>query len=263
MNGTRFGHIRQEGPGISGFESEAFLTRLQGVVRAMEASSPVGSITVADGFVDRVMAAIAAEPMPRGTFLAGSTGLLHDVLAPVIAVAEAWRVSMTRGRPLLIRAQAFALVLAVAFAVGSAGALAAIGAGQWLAAERHDGPAVVPTPTPPTNEGILPPTVTPTPTPEPVATDAPTPPPPASATGVPGTIGGPAAATHAPVPAPHVRPTPAPRERNDGSERDDASGETDGPDAPDDHSSGGSPTSPDGPAPDSAPSDPTESDAGG
>ena len=244
---------------MSGSENEAFLMRLQGAVREMESRSFVGSIVVSDGFADRVMVAIAAEPIPRGTFLAGATGVLHDVLAPFAAIVEAWRVSMTRGRPPIIRAQAFALVLAVAFAVGSAGALAAIGAGRWLAAERHDDPAVIPGPTPPTTEGILP--LAPTPTPEPVATDGPTPAPAASATGQPGTTSGAAPATHAP--APRVRPAPAPTERPHGSEHDDTSRETDKPDAPDDSSGDDSSTSPDAPAPDSAPSDPTESDAGG
>jgi hypothetical protein len=261
MTAARFGGIRREGPGMSGSESEAFLMRLQGAVREMESRSLVGSIVVSDGFADRVMAAIAVEPMPRGTFLAGASGLLHDVLAPIAAIAEAWRVSMTRGRPLLIRAQAFALVLAVAFAVGSAGALAAIGAGRWLAAERQDDPAVIPGPTPPTTQGILPATVSPSPPPESVATDAPTPSPAASASGQPGTTTGAAPAPRAT--APNVRPAPPPRERPDRSERDDSSRETDQPDVPDDHSGDGSATSPDGSAPDPAPADPTESDAGG
>ena len=56
------------------------------------------------GFEDRVMTAIAAEPPPRA--LAGR-GLL-------VAVLDAWRLAWTGGRPLAVRAQAFALLLVVA-----------------------------------------------------------------------------------------------------------------------------------------------------
>jgi hypothetical protein len=262
VNAVRFDGGPRDGPGMGGSENEAFLMRLQVVVREMEARSLVGSLVVSDGFADRVMAAIATEPLPRGTFLAGATGVLRGALAPFAAIFEAWRVSMTRGRPLLVRLQAFALILAVAFALGSAGALAAIGAGRWLAAERHDGPAVIPGPTPPTTEGVLPPAASPTPTPssEPLATDAPTPSAAASATGRPGTTTGAAPAPRAPVP--HVRPAPAPIERADGSE-DESSGESDKHDAPDLHSGDGSSTSPDGPGSDPDSSDSAGSDAGG
>ena len=261
MSAVRFDGGRRDGPGMGGSEHEAFLMRLQVVVREMEARSLVGSLVVSDGFADRVMAAIATEPLPRGTFLAGATGVLRGALAPFAAIYEAWRVSMTRGRPLLVRVQAFGLVLAMAFALGSAGALAAIGTGRWLAAERDDGPAVIPGPTPPTTEGVLPPAASPTPTPtsEPLATDAPTPAAAASATGRPGTTGA-APATHAPLP--HVRPAPAPTERADGSE-DESSGESDKRNAPDQHSGDGSSTSPDGPGSDPESSDSAGSDAGG
>ncbi len=262
MSAVRLGGGRGEGPGMVGSVNEAFLTRLRGVVREMDSMTAVGSIALSDGFADRIMAAIATEPMPHASFLAGASSAVRDLLAPFAAISEAWLVSMTRGRPLLVRAQAFALVLAVAFAVGSASALAAIGAGRWLAAEQRDNPAVIPAPTPPTSEGILPPTASPTPTPtfEPVVPDAPTPSAPSSDTGKPGTTTGSAPSTAAP--APHARRTPTPTERPDDSTRDNGARETDQPDAPDDHSGGGSPTSPDSPGSDPGTSDLNGSDGG-
>ncbi len=123
-----------------GDDSEGFLAQLQDAVRTFESMTPAPSFAT-DGFTDRVMVAIAREPLPRRS---APLRWLTAVLAPFVAIRDAWDVSMTKGRPLGVRLQAFALVLVVAFAVGSAGALAAYGAGRWLGGDRRDGAVAAP-----------------------------------------------------------------------------------------------------------------------
>ena len=111
-----------------------------------------------DGFEDRVMAAIAVEPMPRP--MRG--------LGFLATVREAWAVAFGAGRPLAMRAQALALLLMVAVAVGSVGSVAVVGASRLL------GPAVGPptTPSPAPSPSPLP---SPVPTPSPSPSMSPTP----------------------------------------------------------------------------------------
>lgn len=97
-----------------------------GVARELETFASTDTVAPTSGFEDRVMAAIAAEAPPRpvatGGFLAGL----------VVAFRDAWRIAWSGDRPMAVRAQAFALVLLVVVAFGSAGTLAAVGVSRLL-----------------------------------------------------------------------------------------------------------------------------------
>ena len=56
---------------------------------------------------------------------------------------DAWAIAFGPGRPVLLRAQAFAMLLALALAVGSVGAAAVVGAARLLS--REPTPPTVPT----------------------------------------------------------------------------------------------------------------------
>ena len=81
------------------------------------------------------MAAIAAEPMPRPA----GRGLLATA-------RDAWAIAFGPGRPVVLRAQAFAMLLALALAVGSVGAVAVVGAARLLS--QGPTPPTLPSPTP-------------------------------------------------------------------------------------------------------------------
>jgi hypothetical protein len=94
-------------------------------------------------FADRVMAAIATEPPPRG-ITAGSAGA--GVLA---ALRNAWRTATTGGRPLAVRAQALAFLLIIAIGVTSLGTVAAVGVAGFLTPDGPPPPTDGPVPTEP------------------------------------------------------------------------------------------------------------------
>jgi hypothetical protein len=125
------------------------------------------------GFEDRVMAAIAAEPPPRA--LVGR-GIL-------VAVRDAWHLAWTGGRPLAVRAQAFALLLIVAIGVGSLGTVAAVGVGQMLRPSVTPPPTILPSPSPSVATPSPTPSVAPSPSPTPTPSITPSPAPTPSATG--------------------------------------------------------------------------------
>lgn len=141
---------------------------LLATARDLEAYAATGLGAPTVGFEDRVMAAIADEPMPRrsgGGFIA--------------AVRDAWAIAFGPGRPVALRAQAFAMLLALAVAVGSVGSVAVVGAARLLGDQRPV-PPTVPSPSPS-------PTPSPTlvsPSPSPSISPSPTPPPSASASPV-------------------------------------------------------------------------------
>src|SRR5690242_11476529 len=74
------------------------------------------------GFEDRVMAAIAQEPAPR---------LLS--LGPIATLRQAWQLAWSGGRPLAVRAQALALLLVAAVAIGGVGSAGVVAASRLLA----------------------------------------------------------------------------------------------------------------------------------
>lgn len=130
-------------------------------------------------FEDRVMAAIAHEPPPRPIAVGGGlAGLLF-------ALRDAWRIAWSGGRPLAVRAQAFALVLVAALAVGSVGSLATVGVARLLTADTTPAPTIAPAPSPSPSLAPSPslnpspspspsPSVSPSPSPTPTSTASPT-----------------------------------------------------------------------------------------
>jgi uncharacterized membrane protein YgcG len=137
--------------------------------RDLELYAGTGLAAPTVGFEDRVMAAIAVEPMPRPT----------RGLGFLAAVREAWAVAFGTGRPIAMRAQALALLLLLAVAVGSVGSVAVVGASRLLgpaappSTTPSPAPSLVPSPSPaPTSS---PPSVSPTPSatasPRPTATE--------------------------------------------------------------------------------------------
>ena len=130
---------------------------LLATARDLESYASSGYVAPTVGFEDRVMAAIAAEPMPRPA----GRGLLATA-------RDAWAIAFGPGRPVVLRAQAFAMLLALALAVGSVGAVAVVGAARLLS--QGPTPPTLPSPTPTPG-----PSMTPSPTPSPSIDVSPTP----------------------------------------------------------------------------------------
>lgn len=87
-----------------------------------------GAIRPSEGFTDRVLAAIALEPLPAPMAVAGTAAREGRVGAMLAALRDTWHVAWSGGRPMAARAQAMAFVLLLVVAVGSVSGLATIGA---------------------------------------------------------------------------------------------------------------------------------------
>lgn len=111
-----------DGAPIDDAEAAAML----GVARELETFASADTVAPTSGFEDRVMAAIATEAPPRPV---ATGGVLAGLL---VAFRDAWRITWSGDRPLVVRAQALALVLLVFVAFGSAGTLAAVGVSRLL-----------------------------------------------------------------------------------------------------------------------------------
>jgi uncharacterized membrane protein YgcG len=129
---------------------------LLATARHLEAYAATGMTAPTVGFEDRVMAAIATEPMPR----AAGRGFLATL-------RDAWAIALGPDRPVMMRAQALAMLLALALAVGSVGSVAVVGAMRLL------GPDGTPPPTLPSPSPSIPPS--PSVSPSPLPTETPTP----------------------------------------------------------------------------------------
>ena len=136
---------------------DAESAELLATARDLEAYAATGLTSPSVGFEDRVMAAIADEPMPR----AAGRGFLATV-------RDAWTIAFAPGRSIALRAQALAMLLALAIAVGSVGTVAVVGAARLLGQPAT--PPTVPSPSP-----LPSPSVTPSPTPSPSTSPSPTP----------------------------------------------------------------------------------------
>ncbi|HSL77329.1 MAG TPA: hypothetical protein VK867_10300 [Candidatus Limnocylindrales bacterium] len=134
---------------------------LLATARDLESYAATGMAAPTIGFEDRVMAAIADEPMPRRA----GRGFLATV-------RDAWAIAFGPGRPVALRAQAFAMLLALAVAVGSVGSVAVVGAARLLG-DQGPVPPTVPSPSPsptPSPSIVSPsrsPSISPSPTPRP------------------------------------------------------------------------------------------------
>lgn len=157
--------------------SDADAAGLLATARDLEAYARADHVSPSIDFEDRVMAAIATEPPPRPALMAGGlTGLLGTL-------RDAWRIVWTSGPPLAVRAQAFALVLVAAVALGSVGTLATVGAIRLLAPDGPPAPTLEPVPTPAPSTPA--PSLAPSPTPSPSVPPSPSPSPTASPTASP------------------------------------------------------------------------------
>jgi uncharacterized membrane protein YgcG len=149
---------------------DAELAGLLRTARDLESFAASEHAAPSADFEDRVMAAIAAEPAPRAVMAGGF----------IATVRNAWRLAWSGGRPMAVRAQAFALLLIVAVAFGSVGSLAVVGAARLLTPPVSPPPTVLPTPSPspsvppspsPSPSVVPSPSVSPSPSPTPSATD--------------------------------------------------------------------------------------------
>ncbi len=104
------------------------------VARDLESNLAAGDIHPSATFVDRVMGAVALEPVPQPAMAAGSALRGGRLGAMIAALADSWRVAFSGGRPFAVRAQAAAFVLIVVVAMGSLGGIVAVGAAGLLSA---------------------------------------------------------------------------------------------------------------------------------
>jgi hypothetical protein len=111
--------------------TDSELARALGIARDLEALAADDGIRPTDGFEDRVMAAIAAEPAPKLVVRPGSRrgGPLAGF---AVAFRDAWGVATGGGRPLAVRAQALAFVLLVVLGIGALTAVGAVTVGGLL-----------------------------------------------------------------------------------------------------------------------------------
>jgi hypothetical protein len=146
------------------------------LARDLEAVAARDGITPSAGFADRVMGAIASEPLPSPAVAAGRA-LRHAALAGfLVSVRDAVRVAFSGGFPAAVRVQAFALVLLVVGLTGGSG-YAAAGALGLLGDRSSPGPSLeapslppaspAPTDTPPAT--LEAPSLSPSPSPSPSA----------------------------------------------------------------------------------------------
>src|SRR6185369_2347706 len=90
----------------------------------------VTGVLPSEGFADRVMAAIAGEPLPQPVRAFGLALLAGHLRAAGSALTDAWRTISSVPAPLAVRAQALALVLVVvvgSLAVATGATVGALG----------------------------------------------------------------------------------------------------------------------------------------
>jgi hypothetical protein len=112
--------------------------------RELDSIAADSTIPAPLGFSDRVMLAVAQEPLPQPARAFGTALLAGQVRAAAAAVGDAWRVVIGGSTPLSVRGQALALVLLVAIGSLAVAGGAAVGAMDLLA---QDPPAPLPAPT--------------------------------------------------------------------------------------------------------------------
>ncbi|MEO8228154.1 MAG: hypothetical protein ABI628_00175 [Chloroflexota bacterium] len=150
------------------------------IARELESLLAATDVHPSDRFVDRVMSAVVAQPLPQPAVAAGLALRGGRFGAMLAALADNWRITFSGDHPFPVRAQALAFVLVAVLALGSVGGVATIGAVRLLGpapsvaapAPTQQGPVVEPTPSP-----VLGPIIAPTDhegTPEPSTTPEPT-----------------------------------------------------------------------------------------
>lgn len=168
-----------------GQPTTAELAESLAIARQLENRLAATDVHASGGFVDRVMAAVVAQPRPQPAVAAGLALRQGRFGAMLAALGDSWRITFSGDHPLPVRAQALAFVLIAALAVGSLGGVAAIGAVRLLGpAPSVPGPApseyvpvAQPTPSPSLRPIVAPTDAsdTPEPTETPEATETPEP----------------------------------------------------------------------------------------
>jgi hypothetical protein len=231
------------GPGqIHPYDEERVATD---VSREIEALANEAGIRPPVGFADRVMAAIAAEPLPqpvRAFGVALTAGRLHAAAA---SVGDAWRVVGGGPTPFAVQAQSVALVLMLAIGSLAVAGGATVGAMGMLTANP---PPAVPT----TSSPSAPVPSDPQPSPSPSPSLGPDESPDASPTVEP---------TETPEATERPETTDGPRTSTpEPRETDDHGGASGGDGSDGDDHGGGSPGTGSGPGDDDHTPSPTESD---
>ena len=98
------------------------------MARELESMTITTTVPPGEGFADRVMLAIADEPLPQPVRAFGLALLAGHFRAAASAVGDAWRTISSTPAPLLVRVQSLALVLVVLFASLTAAGGATVGA---------------------------------------------------------------------------------------------------------------------------------------
>ena len=147
--------------GRADFDAAAEDRMVRDMTRELELLTSGSALEPADDFIDRVMAAIAVEPLPQPVRAFGLAMVAGRLRAAASAVGDSWRVATSGFAPAGVRAQALALVLVVAVGSIAVAGGATVGAINLLSSS---GP-VAPTPSP---------IVTPSPSPSPSPSDEPT-----------------------------------------------------------------------------------------
>ena len=124
---------------LDGQGDPAELAAALGTARLIERTAGADGVRPTPGFSDRVMAAIAGEPLPRRNRLVALAGLFRLT----------WQTMLSANRPPMVRARALAIVLGALIALGSLGGaatLAAAGALNLFQAHPSSGPSQLPHP---------------------------------------------------------------------------------------------------------------------
>jgi hypothetical protein len=135
------------------------------IARDLEGVALRGGVATSSDFTDRVMGAVAAEPVPAPVIAAGSALRHGAALGFLASIRDSFRVAFGGGFPVAVRAQALALVLVVTGVVAGT-SLATAGAMGLL----EDRGAPSPGPTVAAPSPSEPPSASPMPTESPEAT---------------------------------------------------------------------------------------------
>jgi uncharacterized membrane protein YgcG len=144
------------------------------MARELESLAATSSVAPAVDFADRVMAAVAEQPLPQPVRAFGLALAAGRVRAAIAAIGDAWRVVTSGFAPALVRAQALALVLLVGIlSLGVVGGTTAAAFG--LLSPQPSSAPTVPPPSPSPSTLVSPsPSPTPSQAAEPTDTAEPT-----------------------------------------------------------------------------------------
>jgi uncharacterized membrane protein YgcG len=217
------------------------------MARELEDLAGQSGMAPSAAFTDRIMAAVAHEPVPQPARAFGAALAARRMGAAVASIGDAWRVLVGGSTPLAVRAQALALVLVVAVGSLAVAGGVTVGAIDLLNANQPPHPSpTAPQPTePPSSPSPSPspnpsPSLSPSTTVEPSTDAAPTP----DATETPGgngTHGGNETPGASEMPGATHRTetaTPHPTGTDDHGGGGSAGGETPSPTATEDHGGG-------------------------